>query len=290
MDIYWIQNHEKRGPLPAVEVFSMLEAGLMPPSVRAWHAGCNEWMPVQDLPALKEMLERYRVEQEEAQMLEDAVEEGFGKDIPETEVADQAVEDGETDQAQAENAAVLVVPYPYVRFLGRVADMLMHLTLYMALLWLFGTEFAPGLLPGSYEALLYVCLPAILIESVFLSTLGTTPGKALLGVVVRDYQGERLPFMLAFRRSAAVMVLGMGCFTPILTMPALFFSWLWVRRFGFAPWDRRLGTTAVLMDPLSMRKVIRVLLLAVICLQMLYILLYPWFPDIQAYLGAPDVG
>ena len=27
MDIYWIQDHEKKGPLPEVEVISMLEAG-----------------------------------------------------------------------------------------------------------------------------------------------------------------------------------------------------------------------------------------------------------------------
>ena len=26
MDIYWIQDHEKKGPLPEVEVISMLEA------------------------------------------------------------------------------------------------------------------------------------------------------------------------------------------------------------------------------------------------------------------------
>lgn len=30
MDIYWIQDHEKKGPLPEVEVISMLEAGLIP--------------------------------------------------------------------------------------------------------------------------------------------------------------------------------------------------------------------------------------------------------------------
>lgn len=30
MDIYWIQDHERKGPLPEVEVISMLEAGLIP--------------------------------------------------------------------------------------------------------------------------------------------------------------------------------------------------------------------------------------------------------------------
>lgn len=41
MDIYWIQDHERKGPLPEVEVISMLEAGLIPENARAWHAGCR---------------------------------------------------------------------------------------------------------------------------------------------------------------------------------------------------------------------------------------------------------
>ena len=53
MDIYWIQDHEQKGPLPEVEVISMLEAGLIPENARAWHAGCPEWVCIRDLPALK---------------------------------------------------------------------------------------------------------------------------------------------------------------------------------------------------------------------------------------------
>ncbi|MFR1411568.1 MAG: DUF4339 domain-containing protein [Akkermansia sp.] len=53
MDIYWIQGHEQKGPLPEVESISMLEAGLIPENAQAWHAGCPEWVCIRDLPALK---------------------------------------------------------------------------------------------------------------------------------------------------------------------------------------------------------------------------------------------
>ena len=108
----------------------------------------------------------------------------------------------------------------------------------------------------------------------------------MLGVSVRDYLGNRLSFSTAFRRALFVMVLGLGCFAPTLTMLALFFSWWWVRRFGFTPWDRRLGTTDVLNEPLSFRKVAMTVALIILCLQIMYFLVLPWLPDMEAYVQA----
>lgn len=281
MDIYWIQDHEKKGPLPEVEVISMLEAGLIPENARAWHAGCAEWVRIHDLPVLKEM---FAIREEELRKP--------GKDVPENDAEISAAEpvDGESVTEEAEKKPeedmVLVVPYPYVRFLGRMADVMMHMTLYLAVLRLLGLGFSPDFLPGSYEALLYLCLPLVLIEAAFVATLGTTPGKAMLGISVRDYLGRRLSFSTAFRRSLFVMVLGLGCFAPSLMLLALFFSWWWVRRFGFTPWDRKLGTTDVLNDSLTLRKVVMTLVLIILCLQIMYMLLIPWLPEMEEYISA----
>lgn len=283
MDIYWIQDHEKKGPLPEVEVISMLEAGLIPENARAWHAGCAEWVRIHDLPVLKEM---FAIREEEEELRKP------GKDVPENDAEISAAEpvDGESVTEEAEKKPeedmVLVVPYPYVRFLGRMADVMMHMTLYLAVLRLLGLGFGPDFLPGSYEALLYLCLPLVLIEAAFVVTLGTTPGKAMLGISVRDYLGRRLSFSTAFRRSLFVMVLGLGCFAPSLMLLALFFSWWWVRRFGFTPWDRKLGTTDVLNDSLTLRKVVMTLVLIILCLQIMYMLLIPWLPEMEEYISA----
>lgn len=283
MDIYWIQDHEKKGPLPEVEVISMLEAGLIPENARAWHAGCAEWVRIHDLPVLKEM---FAIREEEEELRKP------GKDVPENDAEISAAEpaDGESVTEEAEKKpeedVVLVVPYPYVRFLGRMADVMMHMTLYLAVLRLLGLGFSPDFLPGSYEALLYLCLPLVLIEAAFVATLGTTPGKAMLGISVRDYLGRRLSFSTAFRRSLFVMVLGLGCFAPSLMLLALFFSWWWVRRFGFTPWDRKLGTTDVLNDSLTLRKVVMTLVLIILCLQIMYMLLIPWLPEMEEYISA----
>lgn len=284
MDIYWIQDHERKGPLPEVEVISMLEAGLIPENARAWHAGCPEWVCIRDLPALKGAGAVGREEGERRNGREERLENAGGEDVPALSAdADCLPEEGGED---AEEGVPLVVPYAYVRFLGRMADVMMHMTLYLAVLRVFGAAFNPGFLPGSYEALLYLCLPMVLMETAFLGTLGTTPGKAMLGVSVRDYRGRRLSFPMAFRRSLFVMVLGLGCFAPSLMLLALFFSWWWVRRFGFTPWDRKLGTTDVLNGSLTFRKVVMTLVLIILCLQLIYVLLIPWLPEMEAYAAA----
>lgn len=285
MDIYWIQDHEKKGPLPEVEVISMLEAGLIPENARAWHAGCAEWVRIHDLPVLKEMFTIRAEEEERRKAGEDALEDEAAEISVAEPVDGESVTEEEAEKDQEEDV-VMVVPYPYVRFLGRMADVMMHMTLYLAVLRIFGLAFSPDFLPGSYEALLYLCLPMVLIETAFLGTLGTTPGKAMLGVSVRDYRGNRLSFSTAFRRSLFVMVLGLGCFAPSLMVLALFFSWWWVRRFGFTPWDRKLGTTDVLNDSLTLRKVVMALVLIILCLQIMYVLLIPWLPEMEAYVSA----
>ena len=63
-------------------------------------------------------------------------------------------------------------------------------------------------------------------------------------------------------------------------------SWWWVRRFGFTPWDRKLGTTDVLNGPLTPRKVVMTLALVILCLQLIYVLLIPWLPEMEAYAAA----
>ena len=284
MDIYWIQGHEQKGPLPEVEVISMLEAGLIPENARAWHAGCPEWVCIRDLPALKGAGAVSRGEGERRNREEEGLENAGEEQAPALAAdADCPQEEGGT---ASEEGAPLVGPDAYVRFLGRMADIMRHMTLYLSVLRVSGLAFNPGFLPGSYEALLYLCLPMVLVETAFLGTLGTTPGKAMLGVSVRDYRGGRLSFPTAFRRSLFVMVLGLGCFAPSLMLLALFFSWWWVRRFGFTPWDRKLGTTDVLNGPLTPRKVVMTLALVILCLQLIYVLLIPWLPEMEAYAAA----
>ena len=79
---------------------------------------------------------------------------------------------------------------------------------------------------------------------------------------------------------------GAPCSSWCLAWGVLLLPWWWVRRFGFTPWDRKLGTTDVLNSPLTPRKVVMTLALVILCLQLIYVLLIPWLPEMEAYAAA----
>lgn len=56
--------------------------------------------------------------------------------------------------------------------------------------------------------------------------------------------------------------------------------------FRFYSLDRKLGTTDVLNGSLTLRKVVMTLVLIILCLQLIYVLLIPWLPEMEAYAAA----
>lgn len=51
--------------------------------------------------------------------------------------------------------------------------------------------------------------------------VGTTPGKYLLGVEVRTFQGERLTFVDAMGREMRILFRGLGLSIPIVNLIAM---------------------------------------------------------------------
>ncbi len=270
----------------------MLQNGLIAEDTVAWHVGCSEWMPIRALPAMQHLSAQ---NDGNASADEEPViwpSEQSPEDAPVCETP-PPVKDAESNaqETSEKDGILLVVPYPYVRLLGRLADFMIYMMFYCGVLRLLNVGFNPNLFPGaSYESLLYICLPLVLIEAVLVSVLGSTPGKAMLGCGVCDYLGRKLNFVTAFKRSLFVMFMGCGCFIMPLGAGIMFFSWWWVRRIGFTPWDRKLGTTAVLLKPLTVSKVLVVLVLMFLCFYAMGEFLQPWLPQIEAYLQVANHG
>ena len=89
--------------------------------------------------------------------------------------------------------------------------------------------------------LLFLALAVwFVVESLLIGLFGTTPGKWLMGLRVRDARGEAPGLARAFRRSFAVYARGLAFGLAILTPIAILIAGAQTLSKGAAPWDQGL--------------------------------------------------
>lgn len=78
------------------------------------------------------------------------------------------------------------------------------------------------------------------IEAVLLCTWGTTPGKWIFNVTIRNSDGKKLEFVSALKRSFMVWIYGMGFGIPVITPFGLFNQYRKLTKIKSTTWDRKL--------------------------------------------------
>jgi len=113
---------------------------------------------------------------------------------------------------------------PWVRFWARSIDFLIFIIVFVMLEDIFLTEvvFYQEFLRQIPDFVLNILLSFLYIfmEPILLSTWGTTFGKALLKVRVRNRDGTKLSYNNAFRRTFHLWVFGQGMFIPVILLIA----------------------------------------------------------------------
>ncbi len=261
MDIYWIKDKRQCGPATVPDVISLLQTEELSPDTLGWHAGCQKWLPLRELPALADFLnkETAAVEDEPTSEQPACGEEcpGNTKDphpmAPATrpdspppaapELSAPAAQDIPQDYA----ARRIYLPSPTARLLARFVDYALYTVAFYGVIYLRQIPFDAALLL-SVNPLLW--LPMVVIEAVLLSTWGTTPGKALMGIRLTTFgDAPRLNFLRTFMRSLMVFTLGMGVMMPQLLPIMLAFEYWMLRRRGITPWDARCSTLPTQQAP-----------------------------------------
>lgn len=106
---------------------------------------------------------------------------------------------------------------PWVRCFARLCDYCLLKLFLTAQLILVATITGKLLNFPSYKAWFFaIPFSWIVVETLLLSTWGTTPGKWLLTTSIRDIRGNKLSHQTAFLRSAEVWVKGVGLGVPII--------------------------------------------------------------------------
>lgn len=111
-----------------------------------------------------------------------------------------------------------------LRFFARQLDFFIYQTLINCTFLLSGVNIA-ALLQGSRILLTLLGIALMLfMEPLLLCTWGTTPGKWIMGLSVRLYNGKKLDYMDGMARTFSVICWGYGFFLPIYSIVRLIMS------------------------------------------------------------------
>lgn len=127
---------------------------------------------------------------------------------------------------------------PWTRYFARLTD----IYLFSIIVGIMAALYAPSILNVPDVVLTIGILFAwVFQESILLTNCGTTPGKWLFKINVRDSRGRKLSFSDALNRSFSVLFKGFGAGVPFISLFALLSSKSKLKRDGITSWDEEGG-------------------------------------------------
>ncbi len=246
MEIYWIKDKQRRGPATVPDVLSLVQMGELTPDTPGWHAGCDGWKPLKELPALVDFLGAVKTKSESAPP------ETPENDInqlppippqPATSAPLPGINLTVPQSAAAHIKGAVTLPSPTTRLAARLIDCSLYAALASATINLLGLEYSDLLM-------MLFWLPMIPLEALLISKLGTTPGKRTMGITLSTFgPGQQMSFGRALFRSISVNLIGMGCFLIPFCLVTMLISYFMLTRRGLTMWDAQTLTL-----PLQIRK------------------------------------
>lgn len=124
---------------------------------------------------------------------------------------------------------------PWVRLAARYLDIFIF-TFLLAILW---TIFSPShSIKSTFGFGMLAIFLWIFVEAVLLSSIGTTFGKWLLKVKLRDNDGKKLIFSTALKRSFLVWLKGLGMGLPFIYIFTFISEHSDLTKRGATSWDK----------------------------------------------------
>lgn len=202
--------------------------------------------------------------------------------------------------AQLENDVIIEPPHPWIRYFARAADYMLYMFVLHIFYYLIENHKPNlGMLFNIMMSILSIGI-MFFIEPLFLSKLGTTPGKWIFGISVTQEEGIKLSYKDAFWRTIKALWYGTGFYIPylyfcwsdcnfILKLPLLAFFvyhlysywWCWeiyVKRKQPLPWDEEHDCGYHIRDTKVIRPIVYVFLTVVLLFAEVGLLSYAELP------------
>ncbi len=131
----------------------------------------------------------------------------------------------------------MTAPYPWRRYFARTLDLALYsLPWFMFCQFILRWKGDSSLLfniIAAYMSWLFV----FLIEPILLSKLGTTPGKWIFGLEIRDENGQKLRYDAALSRTFGVFKIGAGFNIPLFNIFTQYESFVACKQNRILEWD-----------------------------------------------------
>lgn len=244
MDIWIIQDGDKRGPFQEFEIRRRFEAGEIDADTRVWHAHLEDWKPLREVEALKHLVSELR------------------EPVPAEPQPDQSPpllpEQPATPVTPNQDPEAAAPLHLGRRFWARWLDLCLYSALWWLLMWASGRDIG-ALFRQPWIVLLHY-LPWFALEAWLIHRFSTTPGKHLLGIKVINQDGTPLDLGMSIARSLRVFFMGIGFGVQPLALICQGLGWITAKRLGTTLWDRA-GKHLVDVRPLPGSRVLLCLML-----------------------------
>ncbi len=129
---------------------------------------------------------------------------------------------------------------PWVRYWAKTLDITLFALASMYIISIFSESLNDSLIEMNEATLsILVLFFYIFYEAILHSLLGTTPGKSLLKIELRNSEGNALNFDIALKRSFLVWLQGFGCGIPLISLICMLVQLGKLEKKGKTSWDAK---------------------------------------------------
>lgn len=238
MHIWLIKDGEKHGPHPDFHIRQGIENGQYDADTAAWHEGMDEWTTLGEIDLFKSALGE--------------------SEPPESPPKEKPPFTWPTHSARTADPAAALTPaklHLARRFWARMVDVQIYITACWLFLYFTNRDIG-AILMNPWLTLMFLA-SWIPIEAALIYFHGTTPGKWLLGVRIRNDDGTALSGRQSAMRAFRVFVVGLGLGLPYLLPICLILSFWITQRMRRSIWDN-MGAHRIDCKPLRISRYLAV--------------------------------
>lgn len=266
MEVWFIRDGEKVGPVHDYEIRQKITSGELESTTPAWHEGVDAWKPLVEIDLFRREFElKTKADEPEPDETEELPPEPSKSPPP-----------------------LPAEPVFIRRFWARWLDLTLYSAVWWLGMWAVGQNIEAALI--NPWIMFFHYMPWFAIEAFLIQRFATTPGKWLLGIRVVNLDGSHLDLAASTRRAMRVLFTGIGFGFSYLAVFCQVLSLVVSKRIGTTLWDHT-GSHQVIASPIQPVRVSLVVIGFFIAMFLQFIVLLPYLiedaseknPDLKEY-------